>query len=128
MKTPSLKEDYIPQIPALQILINMGCAYFLKEEALKPKAEIMKKVRTKMNNSIPQKKFILIKELVEKKKMGYKIPFVRGRFSYKKAKLGAHLGASSFETPFSDCGRMSNTNIYNFFIYLKTNKTALKAQ
>ena len=31
--------------------------------------------------------------------------------SIKSAKLGTYLDVSSFETPFSYCGRMSNTNV-----------------
>ena len=35
METPSFKEDHISQIPALQLLINMGYNYLNQEEALK---------------------------------------------------------------------------------------------
>lgn len=34
MNTPSFKEDHISQIPALQMLINMGYSYLSQEEAL----------------------------------------------------------------------------------------------
>ena len=34
MQTPSFKEDHISQIPALQLLINMGYTYLNQEEAL----------------------------------------------------------------------------------------------
>jgi type I restriction enzyme R subunit len=34
MDTPSFKEDHISQIPALQLLVNMGYAYLTPEEAL----------------------------------------------------------------------------------------------
>src|SRR5690554_38625 len=34
METPSFKEDHISQIPALQLLINMGYNYLSQEEAL----------------------------------------------------------------------------------------------
>lgn len=34
MQTPSFKEDHISQIPALQLLINMGYTYLSQEEAL----------------------------------------------------------------------------------------------
>lgn len=34
MNTPSFKEDHISQIPALQMLINMGYTYLSQEEAL----------------------------------------------------------------------------------------------
>jgi len=35
MDIPSFKEDHISQIPALQLLINMGYEYITPEEALK---------------------------------------------------------------------------------------------
>lgn len=35
MNTPSFKEDHISQIPALQMLINLGYTYLSQEEALK---------------------------------------------------------------------------------------------
>lgn len=34
MDTPSFKEDHISQVPALQLLINLGYTYFTPEEAL----------------------------------------------------------------------------------------------
>ena len=34
MQTPSFQEDHISQIPALQLLINMGYTYLNQEEAL----------------------------------------------------------------------------------------------
>ena len=34
MDTPSFKEDHISQVPALQLLINLGYIYFSTEEAL----------------------------------------------------------------------------------------------
>lgn len=40
--------------------------------------------------------------------------------SIKSAKLGTFLDVSSFETPFSYCGRMSNTKVQIFFEFPKT--------
>jgi len=34
MDTPSFKEEHIPQVPALQLLINLGYTYLAPEEAL----------------------------------------------------------------------------------------------
>jgi type I restriction enzyme R subunit len=39
MQTPSFKEDHISQIPALQMLINLGYTYLSQEEAMKARGD-----------------------------------------------------------------------------------------
>jgi hypothetical protein len=45
MNTPSFKEDHISQIPALQMLANLGCMYLINQ-----------KLYDKANTFIVQKK------------------------------------------------------------------------
>lgn len=44
MNTPSFKEDHISQIPALQMLVNLGCMYLVNQN-----------LHNKPNDSIEQK-------------------------------------------------------------------------
>lgn len=64
-----------------------------------------------------------LKYSLKKQKAKSKIPLsadrgLPGPVSF--AKLGTYLDASSFETPFSYCGRMSSANVRIFFGTSKT--------
>jgi type I restriction enzyme R subunit len=74
-ETPSLKEDHISQIPALQLLINMGYTYLTPEEALKERGG-------KTSNVLLEG--ILAKQLSEINRIQYKgseYPFSNGNIT-----------------------------------------------
>jgi hypothetical protein len=48
MNTPSFKEDHISQIPALQMLVNMGYTYLSQEESLQARGNKTSNVKYQM--------------------------------------------------------------------------------
>jgi hypothetical protein len=69
METPSFKEDHISQIPALQLLINMGYNYLNQGEVLKTADQEITLLTSQRNQLQLHKNGLMQQLLTGKKRM-----------------------------------------------------------